>query len=263
MRLLRIDSPPDDELLFSLVQYYRDIPPYAILSHTWLPEHEEVTLQDIVNKTGNDKLGYLKLIFCARQALQDGIGYIWVDTCCIDKTSSAELSEAINSMFRWYRKSVKCYVHLTDLLISDYRRDSRFFQASRWFTRGWTLQELIAPTCVEFFTLDMCCIGTRVSLSTLIIETTAIPNEALRGYPMHFFSPAQRLFWAENRSTTREEDSAYSMLGIFDVHMPLIYGEGESRALSRLLHEADLYEDREHGRAFKFLRNVLPSPVRI
>jgi hypothetical protein len=257
MRLLHVH----EDGTFSLVQYYSNIPRYAILSHTWGPDDEEVVLKDIIEKTGASKAGYAKLLFCAQQAAKDGLDHIWVDTCCIDKTSSAELSEAINSMFRWYRNSAKCYVYLADVCISDYNADSSCFQRSRWFTRGWTLQELLAPTRVEFFTADAQFIGDRRALLSSIVETTGILSDALRGYPLHLFTITERLLWANRRFTKRKEDFAYSLLGIFDVHMPLIYGEGQDRAMSRLLYETDVYERRQYGKIFRVLRSMISTRV--
>jgi hypothetical protein len=136
-----------------------NIPEYAILSHTWGADFEEVTLKDLTDGTGTDKAGYNKIRFCGEQARRDGLQYFWVDTCCIDKSNNTELSEAINSMFRWYRNATKCYVYLSDVSIKKRKASSQLseftwesaFRASRWFTRGWTLQELLAPSSVEFF----------------------------------------------------------------------------------------------------------------
>lgn len=133
MRLLQIQ----DSGKFSLVERVgNDIPPYAILSHTWGPSKDEVTYHDLLNGTGRNKMGYCKLEFCRKQAEQDRLQYFWVDTCCIDKTSSAELSEAINSMYSWYQAAEVCYAYLADV------PSNNTFSCSRWFTRGWTLQEL-------------------------------------------------------------------------------------------------------------------------
>ena len=133
-----------------------DVPKYAILSHTWGPEADEVTFQDMLamnrgsENPKRERPGYLKIIETCRKARLTGIGYCWVDTCCIDKTSSAELSEAINSMFKWYRDAAVCYVLLSDFEIGD-TRDMTSISGSRWFKRGWCLQELVAPRHVEFF----------------------------------------------------------------------------------------------------------------
>jgi hypothetical protein len=159
MRLLKHED--DGEL--SLIEFVGNKnPPYAILSHTWGADNEEVTFKDLVEGTGKSKNGYTKILLCGKQAAKDGLHYFWVDTCCIDKASSAELSEAINSIFHWYHDAVKCYVYLADVSIygsinkdeSSQRAWELAFHHSRWFTRGWTLQELIAPTSVEFFSME-------------------------------------------------------------------------------------------------------------
>jgi hypothetical protein len=204
-----------------------DIPRYAILSHTWRADGDEVTFKDLVEGTGKDKAGYSKIRFCGEQAASDGLQHFWVDTCSIDKSNSVELSEAINSMFRWYRNAAKCYVYLSDVSISDTDENdpaSRImwelaFRKSRWFTRGWTLQELIAPESVEFFSLECKRLGDKKSLERQVHEITGIPLEAFQGSPLSHFAVSERMSWAENRKTKREEDSAYSLMGIFDIYM--------------------------------------------
>jgi hypothetical protein len=153
MRLLKFGSRGELSLTEDLID---NIPDYAILSHTWVDD-EEVTFRDLKNGSDKSKVGYAKIQFCGRQAKKDGLQYFWVDTCCIDKANHTELSEAITSMYLWYRNSVKCYAYLLDVSIRNddnnetRRRWKLDFRKSRWFTRGWTLQELIAPTSVEFF----------------------------------------------------------------------------------------------------------------
>ncbi|KAH7072278.1 heterokaryon incompatibility protein-domain-containing protein [Paraphoma chrysanthemicola] len=238
MRLLEIEA----DGAFSLGEYLEeDIPRYAILSHRWGADHEEVTFRDLVEGTGKSKAGYRKLTFCGKQAANDGLRFFWIDTCCIDKASSTELSEAVNSMFRWYQHAEKCYVYLSDVSTSALARNEQFFQSSSWFTRGWTLQELVAPVIVEFFSSDGDRIGDRSSLVEEIHRITSIPIEALQGTPLAQFSVEERMSWAENRETKRQEDAAYSLLGIFDIHMPLIYGEGKKKAIFRLLKEIREY----------------------
>jgi hypothetical protein len=208
-------------------------PPYAILSHTWdLNNSKEVTFQDLVAGGAEAKAGYEKIRFCAHQAAADGLKYFWIDTCCIDKTSSAELTEAINSMFRWYERSTKCYVYLSD--VPDSSPNERMIRSSRWFRRGWTLQELLAPKVVEFFAADNSRLGDRLSLETTIHSVSGIAIEALRGRPLPEFGIEERFRWAANRITKRPEDKAYSLLGIFNVSLESIYGEGEENALFRL-----------------------------
>jgi hypothetical protein len=239
MRLLRIEDGGG----FGLVELVgSNIPPYAILSHTWGADEEEVTFKDLVDGTGKTKNGYRKLYFCAKQAVKDTLQHFWVDTCCIDKSSSAELSEAINSMYRWYHHASRCYVYLSDVSIGG-----STFRSSRWFTRGWTLQELVAPTSVEFFSSEGERIGDKNSLVRDIAEITGISVQALQGQrPLYQFGVDERMLWAKGRQTKREEDAAYSLLGIFDIHMPLLYGEGRNKALVRLQKEIEQsLEDRQ------------------
>ena len=246
MRLLEIKAHGK----FSLTEFAGDnIPQYAILSHTWGADSEEVTFKDLdldlVDLTSKSKVGYDKIRFCGEQAASDGLQYFWVDTCCIDKSSSTELTEAINSMFRWYCEAAKCYVYLSDVSIFDYNGNSHFsqftwesaFRESRWFTRGWTLQELIAPASVEFFSLEGKRLGDKKSLEQQLFNTTGVALAALRGDALDSFSVEQRMAWAEKRTTKKEEDIAYSLLGIFNVFMPPIYGEGTKHAFYRLNEE--------------------------
>jgi hypothetical protein len=242
MRLLSFEN--DTEL--SLTTFFGDdIPKYAILSHRW--EAEEVTMADLMGGKYKKMAGYGKIQFCGLQAKRDDLRYFWVDTCCIDKSSSAELAEAINSMFRWYQNANKCYVYLSDvskppLDIADKPDQISWeseFRTSQWFTRGWTLQELIAPTSVEFFAKERSFLGTRESLQQQISDISGVPAKALHGSPLSGFSVTERLTWAKSRTTTRKEDKAYSLLGIFGVNMTLIYGEGEESAMKRLMEEID------------------------
>src|SRR5277367_329576 len=169
MRLLQVDENGDFSLTDDLIN---NIPPYAILSHTWGEDHKEVNFNDLTKGPRKTKAGYKKLRFCAEQAARDGLQYIWVDTCCIDKSNNTELSEAINSMFRWYRDAAKCYVYLSDVSTHNSDENDEFsesswgpdFWKSRWFTRGWTLQELIAPVSVEFFSEEGKRLGDKKSL---------------------------------------------------------------------------------------------------
>ncbi|KAF2647089.1 HET-domain-containing protein, partial [Lophiostoma macrostomum CBS 122681] len=217
-----------------------EIPPYGILSHTW-QNGEEVTFNDIEGGTGNGKSGYKKIEFCMRQAKRDDLHYIWVDTCCINKSDNVELQHALNSMFRWYENAVKCYVFLSDVSTNqgvDNESDEipwgPAFRGSRWFTRCWTLQELLAPMTVEFYSKEGNLLGTRQSLEIAIHEITGIQVEALQRIPLRHFDVDDRFSWAENRRATREEDKAYALLGIFGIFMVPNYGEGEQNAVARL-----------------------------
>jgi hypothetical protein len=239
MRLLQLHDTDQ----FSLVEFIDDdVPQYAILSHTWGPDREEVTFEDMVKGTGMSKAGYAKIRFCAKQAALDNLQYFWVDTCCIDKSNSAELSESINSMFRWYKRAKICYVYLSDLSDDRLRHEnSRVvyseLQACRWFSRGWTLQELIAPVNLLCYSNTWKLLGSKRGLVELISNTTRVdPLVLTNRCDLHELSVAKRLSWAAHRHTRRIEDQAYCLLGLLDVNIPLIYGEGE-KAFMRLQDE--------------------------
>jgi hypothetical protein len=226
------------------------IPHYAILSHTWGPDNEEVTFEDLAKGIGENKHGYKKIQFCGEQAWKDGLQYFWIDTCCINKADYAELSEAINSMFRWYQTATKCYVYLSDVSMTERKASEDVselpwestFRGSRWFTRGWTLQELLAPTSLDFFSKEWKRLGDKQSLGQRIHKITGIPELALQGASLSQFSVNERLSWKNGRHTKREEDMAYSLLGIFGVYIPPIYGEGTGGAFKRLMDEISKQE---------------------
>ncbi|KAI1734923.1 HET-domain-containing protein [Xylaria scruposa] len=216
-------------------------PEYAILSHTW--GDSEATLKEwnsrLTRLKKSKKAGFAKILSTCKRARQDGLSYVWVDTVCIDKSSSAELSEAINSMFAWYKNAKVCYVFLEDVQSNLPSQVSILdvFQRSRWFTRGWTLQELLAPDYVLFFSRDWKELGTKKGLASAISLVTGIDQLCLcKEKRLNEYSIAQRMSWAGLRSTTREEDIAYSLLGLFNINMPLLYGEGK-RAFRRLQEE--------------------------
>ena len=230
MRLLKLGCHGSVQLAKDLPV---PVPPYAILSHTWGPDKDEVTLDDIHTNHGQDKAGFAKILSCGQQAKRDGLAYFWVDTCCIDKRNVVELAEAINSMFDWYRDAQKCYVHLADVPAPSNKRDhdgketwEAAFLQSRWHTRGWTLQELLAPAIVQFFSQDWYLLGDKATLSRHLQNATGVPLAALSGMPLMEFTVEERMRWAEKRQTTKLEDKWYSLMGIFGVHMSLIYGEG-------------------------------------
>lgn len=220
-----------------LEEFYGRYPKYAILSHTWTDE--EATFQDWqwdLETLRKKKRGFVKITSACKRALHDGHKYLWCDTICIDKTSSAELSEAINSMFSWYKGSAVCYAYLEDV-VSIPRQETQLLN-SRWFTRGWTLQELLAPRSVIFFSRNWASIGTRRALSREISTTTGINEKVIQGGSSNLYnaSISERMSWVSHRETTRVEDLAYCMLGIFDINMPLLYGEG-NKAFIRLQEE--------------------------
>lgn len=229
-----------------------DIPPYAILSHTW--GTGEVTLQDMqrfgakwlsnVNWIELLREGVQKVLGAAKLAASEGHDWIWIDTCCIDKTSSSELSEAINSMYRWYQGAEICYVHLADATLGNKELQTlsdhsliQWIRDSRWVTRGWTLQELIAPQSVSLYSKDWLFIGksTDERIMSLLAEATGIDIGVLSGdIATQEVSVANRMRWASKRKTTRPEDMAYCLMGLFNVNMPLLYGEGAARSFVRL-----------------------------
>ncbi|RDA94826.1 hypothetical protein CP533_4313 [Ophiocordyceps camponoti-saundersi (nom. inval.)] len=222
MRLLRTQDYTIEEFA------YDQVPEYAILSHRWTKE--ELSLQDVQGRIF-DKKGFDKIEGCCVRARADEFQYVWIDTCCIDKTSSAELSEAINSMYLWYYRAKRCYAHLADV------SSEMSVEKSEWFTRGWTLQELLAPSEVYFVDRRWADLGTRTRLQQTISRCTGIHPSILSGErAIETVSIAQRMSWAAKRETTRVEDRAYSLMGIFGINMPLIYGEGE-RAFIRLQEE--------------------------
>lgn len=234
---------PNDEVLKELDHKSAT---YAILSHRWGAEvsYEEVTDLMKMDEGGRDEVrhrsGYKKIIKSCEQAMKDGHELLWIDTCCINKQSSAELSEAINSMYQWYRDAQVCYAYLHDVDETAFptRPDHSRFIASNgwpeWFLRGWTLQELIAPREVQFFNKDWVSIGDKSGLAPRLERITQIPYGVLQnGLESSSPSVAQIMSWAADRQTTRVEDRAYSLLGLFGVSMPMLYGEGE-KAFRRL-----------------------------
>lgn len=240
VKTLRLSSFDDDDY---------NIPKYAIASHRWVAD--EATFDDVKRKRNTETAGYRKVVdFCSfMRDWSPHIEWLWIDTCCIDKKSSAELSEAINSMFRWYANAEICFAYLADVApatsaggIDAVYRD---FKSTVWFTRGWTLQELLASKTVVFLTRDWMAFGNKgadtiqdiVSLNLSIVDITGIPYSVLLDYDnSRNCSDDQKWTWVEGRTTTKEEDLAYCLLGIFGINMPLIYGEG-AQARVRLRDE--------------------------
>ncbi|KAI6038908.1 heterokaryon incompatibility protein-domain-containing protein [Pisolithus marmoratus] len=214
---------------------------YAILSHRW---GVEVTYEEMIGfmmmeerKRGEARkhYGYQKIMKSCEQAKEDGYKWLWIDTCCIDKRSSAELSEAINAMYRWYQNAQVCYAYLNDVDESVFPTEpdsSKFGQSNgwpEWFMRGWTLQELIAPKQVKFFNKDWVPIGNKQCLAPTLAGITGIPREVLtHGMIEQRLCVAQIMSWAAQRKTKRMEDRAYSLMGLFGVNMPMLYGEGKN-----------------------------------
>ncbi|KAL9610410.1 MAG: hypothetical protein Q9167_004893 [Letrouitia subvulpina] len=229
-----------------------EIPPYAILSHTWGRTEEEVSFQELSDPKNHARAGRLKIERCCRLAASEGWQYVWIDTCCIDKTSSTELSEAINSMFAWYENAQVCYAYLSDVFQGSQNSStwpvvSRGFprnelHRSYWFQRGWTLQELLAPRTVIFYDQEWQMLGTKWELSDQITQATGISHQHLKR--PNNASVAMKMSWASRRKTARVEDVAYCLLGLLNVNMPLIYGEG-TKAFLRLQQEIIKISDDE------------------
>lgn len=243
MRLLNVET-----LRLSLFENDHDIPKYAIASHRWAAN--EATYDDVKRKRNTTKTGYQKIVnFCAfTRRWNPDIEWLWVDTCCIDKTSSAELSEAINSMFRWYANAEICFAYLADVVLTPSVHWFDALKGSVWFTRGWTLQELLAPKTVAFLTHEWETFGMKGAedakqrwsvrcVNPQIAEITGIPSSVLLDYGnSRTVSDDLKWSWMEGRATTKEEDRAYCLLGIFGINMGMRYGEG-TEATARLHEE--------------------------
>jgi len=224
MRLLHVKTYELEDFLES------EVPPYAILSHTW--GQDEVSYQDIQRlRSAKKKAGFEKIAYTCEQAASDGLSWVWIDNCCIDKSSSAELQEAINSMYRRYADAEKCYAYLHDI---HHKRLDHI-----WFTRGWPLQELIAPQDVTIYGSGWRFRGVRsdTNMLQMISSITTIDVSILNhSASLSSISIAKRMSWAANRRTSRTEDLAYCLLGLFGASMPMLYGEG-ARSFTRLQEE--------------------------
>ncbi|EIW53255.1 HET-domain-containing protein, partial [Trametes versicolor FP-101664 SS1] len=222
---------------------------YAILSHVWKIQGEQSyeellhiqqvpgTRQPLESLLDDARISD-KIRRSCEIARGQGYRYLWIDTCCINKESSTELSEAINSMWEWYRLASVCYAFLADVdPDDDALAPGSQFRGSKWHTRGWTLQELIAPMYVVFLACDWSLFGTKGTLARVLEEVAGVDHAVLtHERPLYAVSVARRMWWASRRQTTRVEDAAYSLMGIFGINMPTIYGEGP-RAFLRLQEE--------------------------
>jgi len=238
MRLLHIESndTPDPTLQISFSEFVgSNVPPYAILSHRW--REQEVLYDDMVaadRSVARSKKGYAKLEMTCQLALEYGLSYVWSDTCCIDKSSSAELSEAINSMYSYYTHSAWCIAYLDDVEFDEIW-PGEYLSRSAWFSRGWTLQELIAPLKLTFYAKSWNKIGTKADLCVEVSLASNIAVKVLRDREaISAVGVSEKMSWAAKRVTTRPEDEAYSLMGIFGVNMATLYGEGRSSAFRRL-----------------------------
>ncbi|KAH6963248.1 heterokaryon incompatibility protein-domain-containing protein [Fusarium avenaceum] len=218
---------------------------YAILSHRW--GSEEILFaqigqfaHDLRNTKGRHARPQLdKILQACHTAREQGLQWIWIDNCCINKSDNSELSESINSMFKWYREAVVCLTYLSDVRkCSGSEVDSHVFKSfetgemTKWFTRGWTLQELLAPGKLLFYDTDWSYLGSKQELAGSIEEVTGIATQYLTGETdFRIACIAAKMSWAADRETTKEEDMAYSLFGIFNLHLPVQYGEGKAAFL--------------------------------
>ena len=232
-------------------KFHRDVPKYAVASHRWR-EEEEAMIGDVKDRCNTNKSGFRKVEGFAKY-VKEHVGHVewlWIDTCCVDQSSSQEVTEAVNSMFRWYTNAEVCIAYLRDV---ENALDEQELRQSEWFRRGWTLQELLAPHVVVFLSRDWEKIGHKggggwtksgfqvsdgPALETTVATITGTPESVLYNYDRSkSFSVEERLTWIAGRETTRGEDMSYSTLGMFDVTMPVIYGEGAETARQRLLQK--------------------------
>ena len=260
MRLLHAETLEFEEF------FDTQIPPYLILSHRW--GEKEMSYKQINKKRAEEGPGLTKILEFCTLALEKNHTWVWIDTCCIDKKSSAELSEAINSMFKWYQSAEECVVYLSDVSLGEKSvEDSEFeaeFSASSWFTRGWTLQELLAPNKLMFYDTNWKEIGSKNLLCDVISTTTGIDalyitrtNRLSR--PLCRAPMAVRMSWVARRETSRSEDMAYCLLGLFDVNMPLLYGEGAKNAFLRL--QTEIIKESEDETIFAWTANLSVSGI--
>lgn len=213
---------------------------YAILSHVWRPSGEQPyaevhRLAHEGTKVSDPRLS-TKVRECHRLARANGLRWFWVDAPCIDQTNSAELSEAISSMYEWYAQASICFVHPPDVPPDDIiRAPGSAFRRSIYFRRAWTLQELIAPRRVLFLSADWTVLGDKQELADLLEDITGINQDVLTFHrPLSEVSVAVRLSWASHRDASRLEDKVYCLMGLFDIHMTACYGEGAHKAFGRL-----------------------------
>ena len=244
MRLLNVRT-----LEFS--EYQRDVPKYVAASHRWNAGNEAM-MGDVQTRRNTDKSGYKKVEGFAKYVREhiDHVDWLWIDTCCVNQDSSQEVTEAVNSMFRWYANAEVCLAYLADI---GNVGDEQEFKQSKWFTRGWTLQELLAPHVVVFLSRGWKVIGHKggggwaksgfeiskgPSLEPVVATITGVPECVLHNYHCSkSVSTDEKLAWIAGRDTTREEDMSYSLLGIFDLTMSVRYGEGAKNARRRLLRK--------------------------
>jgi Heterokaryon incompatibility protein (HET) len=243
MRLLNIRTEPPT---FKFPPLHNNIPPYLILSHTWSSnKDDEVSFSDIKNGHFQKPAWHTKVRGFCNIARQKGYNYVWIDTCCIDKSSSAELAMSINSMYRWYQQADACFVYLSDVKKSKhmgwFQNPQKDCAKPKWFTRCWTLQELIAPRRLALYDKNWERLGSRAELSRAISVATDIPTSVLEGQNIRSYSLDTVVSWSKGREATWEEDRAYSLVSLLGVSMDGRYGEGWKHAFNRLKFEVKFH----------------------
>ncbi|KAK7461859.1 hypothetical protein VKT23_008289 [Stygiomarasmius scandens] len=231
----------------------KSVPEYAIISHRWR-EGEEVGFAEFTtraldkNKPNACPSGYTKIMKACEQARRDEISWIWIDTSCIDQDNHEDVARSIKSMYAYYRNARVCYAWLHDVSASLTPSTTwnvveginsgglkAEVEESEWFSRGWTLQELLAPKEVIFFDRNWEEVGRRSVLTDVISLRTGIPEPVLEGIvPLQDVDMVKKLCWSVNRQTSKPEDQAYCLLGILGVSMEPCYGEGVQKAFDRL-----------------------------
>ncbi|KAK3623731.1 hypothetical protein LTR56_014697 [Elasticomyces elasticus] len=250
MRLLNVQT-------LNFTEFSSDVPKYVIASHRWTAGSEAKT-KDVEKRRNTHSSGYKKVegfAKYARDCIAD-VEWFWIDTCCVNQESSQEVNEAVNSMFSWYANAEMCLVYLADV-DKPLHEDECLprLQASEWFTRGWTLQELLAPHMVTFLSKRWEVIGNKSSagsirrtsrinqgpsLIPLLATITSIPEKVLYNYEQSkTLTTEDKLAWIVGRNTAKCEDMYYSLLGKFGVRMRLDYGQGAESARQRLLKKID------------------------
>ena len=272
-----------------IADWVDDVTRFAILSHTW--ERGELSYEDLhgqndlsgshlglqdSDRDGGRQRSFEKLHNFCDIAEEYGTEFAWADNVCIDKSSSAELDESIRSMFSWYRNAAICIVYLAQT------NDLRDFAHDRWFTRGWTLQELLAPRRLKFYSkrwhrlteflndkisaedvrrLNNQSLTRQLDLlSDAILKAAGLVMQHVRDFVPGIRHPSlpERMQWIARRATTREEDESYSLMGIFNVSISIAYGEGRERAFFRL-YQAILEVGYERDWLLWTGRSVSPS----
>jgi heterokaryon incompatibility protein (HET) len=252
MRLINVRT-------LDLRKFNQHPPRYAILSHRWIDE-QEICLQDWEVYVANQdplssqikcKSGFIKIQNACIQAQKRGFEWLWADTVCIDKRDNSEVTKSVNLMFSWYQSASVCFAYMHEVSNNNQRlkwtEDNAVVRKTpEWFTRGWTLQELLAPKKLLLSDQDWNCIGDRENCAQVITKFTGIPLSALCGKDIQSYSYADRLAWAKGRQTTEPEDRVYSLLGLLGVSLPAVgYGIGLKAALWQL--ESAIEKQRADG----------------